>query len=232
VSDGHFRVTTRKQGPGGGERVLDVGLVMMATGRKPRTEGLGLEVWGGWGLGGGPLAVVEACARPQAAAAQLAVALSSPSLPVRCTPTHTCPRPNPSPPHPHSPPCPQALGVELDKAGAVKVDDHSRTNVPSVWAIGDITNRINLTVGGGQGGGAAVGGTAQWGVDKASSGGLDGRGVLCSPCAQSPSSSPDARLRPTRPPACPPPHFPSRSPSPSWRAWRSPRRCLAGSPPR
>ncbi|XP_062109106.1 glutathione reductase, chloroplastic [Humulus lupulus] len=38
-----------------------------------------------------------------------------------------------------------AVGVELDKAGAVKVDEFSRTNIPSIWAIGDVTNRVNLT---------------------------------------------------------------------------------------
>jgi pyruvate/2-oxoglutarate dehydrogenase complex dihydrolipoamide dehydrogenase (E3) component len=32
------------RGGGGAERTFDVGLVMMATGRKPRTEGLGIEV--------------------------------------------------------------------------------------------------------------------------------------------------------------------------------------------
>eukprot|EP00983_Pelagomonas_calceolata_P079541 1154736-Pelagomonas_calceolata.AAC.4 len=26
-----------------------------------------------------------------------------------------------------------------------QVDRHSRTNVPNIWAIGDVTNRINLT---------------------------------------------------------------------------------------
>lgn len=36
--------------------------------------------------------------------------------------------------------------MALAADGAVKVDDHSRTNVPGVWAIGDVTNRINLTV--------------------------------------------------------------------------------------
>jgi len=36
-------------------------------------------------------------------------------------------------------------GVELSKSGAVKVDEYSRTNVSSVWAIGDVTNRLNLT---------------------------------------------------------------------------------------
>jgi len=38
-----------------------------------------------------------------------------------------------------------AAGVELDAAGAVKVDDYSRTNVDNIWAVGDVTNRINLT---------------------------------------------------------------------------------------
>ncbi|KAG2321387.1 hypothetical protein Bca52824_014600 [Brassica carinata] len=39
----------------------------------------------------------------------------------------------------------EAVGVELDQAGAVKVDEYSRTNIPSIWAVGDATNRINLT---------------------------------------------------------------------------------------
>ncbi|CAH9129835.1 unnamed protein product [Cuscuta epithymum] len=39
----------------------------------------------------------------------------------------------------------EAVGVELDKTGAVKVDEFSRTNIPSIWAIGDVTNRLNLT---------------------------------------------------------------------------------------
>ncbi|CAM8924431.1 unnamed protein product [Rhodiola kirilowii] len=39
----------------------------------------------------------------------------------------------------------QAAGVELDKLGAVKVDEYSRTNIPSIWAVGDVTNRVNLT---------------------------------------------------------------------------------------
>ncbi|GAX74568.1 hypothetical protein CEUSTIGMA_g2017.t1 [Chlamydomonas eustigma] len=60
---------------------LECGLVMMATGRKPRTYALGLD----------------------------------------------------------------KVGVELDSEGAIKVDEYSRTNVPSIWAIGDVTNRINLT---------------------------------------------------------------------------------------
>ncbi|GLT52309.1 hypothetical protein SLA2020_256570 [Shorea laevis] len=39
----------------------------------------------------------------------------------------------------------EAVGVELDRAGAIKVDDYSRTNIPSIWAVGDVTNRMNLT---------------------------------------------------------------------------------------
>lgn len=39
----------------------------------------------------------------------------------------------------------EGAGVELDSTGAVKVDEYSRTNVPSIWAVGDVTNRINLT---------------------------------------------------------------------------------------
>jgi len=27
----------------------------------------------------------------------------------------------------------------------LQVDKHSRTSVPGIWAIGDVTNRINLT---------------------------------------------------------------------------------------
>jgi glutathione reductase (NADPH) len=38
-----------------------------------------------------------------------------------------------------------AVGVETDRIGSVKVDEYSRTNVPSIWAVGDVTNRINLT---------------------------------------------------------------------------------------
>ncbi|KAL1548364.1 glutathione-disulfide reductase [Salvia divinorum] len=39
----------------------------------------------------------------------------------------------------------EAVGVDLDKAGAIKVNEYSQTNVPSIWAIGDVTNRMNLT---------------------------------------------------------------------------------------
>jgi glutathione reductase (NADPH) len=61
---------------------IEAGLVMMATGRAPRTEGLGLE----------------------------------------------------------------QVGVQLDpKTGAVLVDSASATSVRSIHAIGDVTNRVNLT---------------------------------------------------------------------------------------
>ncbi|CAI9762768.1 unnamed protein product [Fraxinus pennsylvanica] len=39
----------------------------------------------------------------------------------------------------------EAVGVELDKNGAMKVDEYSRTNIPSIWAVGDVTDRMNLT---------------------------------------------------------------------------------------
>jgi glutathione reductase (NADPH) len=39
----------------------------------------------------------------------------------------------------------EAAGVKLNEAGAVQVDAYSRTNVASIWAVGDVTDRINLT---------------------------------------------------------------------------------------
>lgn len=39
----------------------------------------------------------------------------------------------------------EAAGVALDKRGAIIVDDYSRTNVPSIWALGDVTDRVQLT---------------------------------------------------------------------------------------
>ncbi len=38
-----------------------------------------------------------------------------------------------------------AVGVELDEKGAIVVDEFSRSTVESIWAIGDVTDRINLT---------------------------------------------------------------------------------------
>jgi glutathione reductase (NADPH) len=36
-------------------------------------------------------------------------------------------------------------GVQLDADGAIAVDADSRSSVPGLWAIGDVTNRVNLT---------------------------------------------------------------------------------------
>mgnify|MGYP000595493776 CR=1 FL=1 len=36
-------------------------------------------------------------------------------------------------------------GVKLNARGAIAVDKHSKTNVDSIWAVGDVTDRINLT---------------------------------------------------------------------------------------
>ncbi len=46
-------------------------------------------------------------------------------------------------------PCTEGLGLEatgvvLDK-GAVKVDDDNQSSVPSIYAVGDVTNRVQLT---------------------------------------------------------------------------------------
>ncbi len=39
----------------------------------------------------------------------------------------------------------EALGVELGRNGNIVVDDYSQTSVPSIYAVGDVTDRINLT---------------------------------------------------------------------------------------
>lgn len=39
----------------------------------------------------------------------------------------------------------EKAGVRLNDRGAVVVDKHSKTNVDSIWAVGDVTDRINLT---------------------------------------------------------------------------------------
>jgi glutathione reductase (NADPH) len=36
-------------------------------------------------------------------------------------------------------------GVELDERGAVKVDEHNRTTADTIYAVGDVTDRIQLT---------------------------------------------------------------------------------------
>ena len=37
------------------------------------------------------------------------------------------------------------LGIARDSAGAVIVDDEDRTSIPHIFAVGDVTNRLNLT---------------------------------------------------------------------------------------
>ncbi|XP_009116142.1 glutathione reductase, chloroplastic [Brassica rapa] len=37
------------------------------------------------------------------------------------------------------------VGLKLAKNGAIEVDEYSRTSVPSIFAVGDVTDRINLT---------------------------------------------------------------------------------------
>ncbi|NNF24004.1 MAG: glutathione-disulfide reductase [Rhodobacteraceae bacterium] len=39
----------------------------------------------------------------------------------------------------------EEAGVELGRKGEIVVDEFSQTNVPSIFAVGDVTNRINLT---------------------------------------------------------------------------------------
>ncbi|MDB5591150.1 glutathione-disulfide reductase [Enterovirga sp.] len=39
----------------------------------------------------------------------------------------------------------EGVGVATDEIGAIPVDLHSRSAVPSIWAVGDVTNRANLT---------------------------------------------------------------------------------------
>ena len=39
----------------------------------------------------------------------------------------------------------EAAGVVVDAKGAIGVDAFSQTNVPGIYAVGDVTNRVNLT---------------------------------------------------------------------------------------
>ncbi|ODT99796.1 MAG: glutathione-disulfide reductase [Rhodospirillales bacterium SCN 65-16] len=39
----------------------------------------------------------------------------------------------------------EKAGVQLDKAGAIAVDEWSKTTAENIWAVGDVTDRINLT---------------------------------------------------------------------------------------
>ena len=39
----------------------------------------------------------------------------------------------------------ESAGVEVDANGAVRVDEYSRSTCPSIYAVGDVTNRVQLT---------------------------------------------------------------------------------------
>jgi len=39
----------------------------------------------------------------------------------------------------------ETVGIETDKYGAIPVNEWSQTVVPSIYAVGDVTNRLNLT---------------------------------------------------------------------------------------
>ena len=39
----------------------------------------------------------------------------------------------------------EALGVKMARNGAIEVDTHSQSSVPSIYAVGDVTDRVNLT---------------------------------------------------------------------------------------
>ncbi|KAJ6868417.1 glutathione reductase [Populus alba x Populus x berolinensis] len=39
----------------------------------------------------------------------------------------------------------ESVGVKMTNNGAIEVDEYSCTSVPSIWAVGDVTDRINLT---------------------------------------------------------------------------------------
>src|SRR3546814_20012050 len=39
----------------------------------------------------------------------------------------------------------EAVGVKTDAEGAVVVNEYSRSSVENIYAVGDVTNRINLT---------------------------------------------------------------------------------------
>ncbi|KAJ6411226.1 hypothetical protein OIU84_007898 [Salix udensis] len=38
----------------------------------------------------------------------------------------------------------ESVGVKMTNNGAIEVDEYSCTSVPSIWAVGDVTDRINL----------------------------------------------------------------------------------------
>ncbi|TIP83048.1 MAG: glutathione-disulfide reductase, partial [Mesorhizobium sp.] len=39
----------------------------------------------------------------------------------------------------------EGVGIEMTRTGAIHVDQYSRTSIDNIWAIGDVTNRVQLT---------------------------------------------------------------------------------------
>jgi len=39
----------------------------------------------------------------------------------------------------------ESVGVEIDAQGAISVNDYNQSSVPSIYAVGDVTNRVQLT---------------------------------------------------------------------------------------
>jgi glutathione reductase (NADPH) len=39
----------------------------------------------------------------------------------------------------------EGLNIKLHEHGGIEVDEYSRTSVPNIYAVGDVTNRVNLT---------------------------------------------------------------------------------------
>jgi glutathione reductase (NADPH) len=39
----------------------------------------------------------------------------------------------------------ETLGIKCHEHGGIEVDEYSRTSVPNIYAVGDVTNRVNLT---------------------------------------------------------------------------------------
>jgi glutathione reductase (NADPH) len=39
----------------------------------------------------------------------------------------------------------EKLGIRCHEHGGIEVDEYSRTSVPNIYAVGDVTNRVNLT---------------------------------------------------------------------------------------
>ena len=45
----------------------------------------------------------------------------------------------------HGPRARKPAGVKIHEHGGIDVDEYSRTSVPNIYAVGDVTNRVNLT---------------------------------------------------------------------------------------